>query len=300
VNISLLDIENETSYFNYTIYVGHSWSIKRYPPVLRNGELLRPYDGNDLYIFIVQYYDEDGDRPTLVEVIVENVSHTMWFSAGDPANGEYEYHVDLSEGIYTFYFVASDGLYTVRTENYTAKVPGKVTESEPEDDDWAIFLIVIIAIIIIMIFIFLYVSQRQMKRAKKVEEPQEPEGSKFRGRPQPLSRRGRDDRIRAQLAGKRHLPEKRELYGRRVRRATVPSKFGAPAHKKPGKNPILFEVRSSESCYICLGKIKLGFPAIRCTCGKVYHTSCAARVRKCNNCGTSLTNPESKLGKGRD
>ena len=41
-------------------------------------------------------------------------------------------------------------------------------------------------------------------------------------------------------------------------------------------------------CFICLGKIKQGSPFVMCSCGAIFHRSCAERVGKCPNCGKEL------------
>jgi hypothetical protein len=301
VNITLQDTENGSSYFNFTIFVGKSWSEEKYPPVLRNGELLNPYDGSDLYVFIVQYYDEDGDLPTRIEVVIDNISYSMWFAAGDPTNGEYEYHTGLSNGIYTFYFIASDGYHTVRTENLTAEVPLKESKSESDDSTGIIIFSVIVIIIVIIVFLFLFLSQRQTEPVEVVEVEEKPERLKLKPRREPVEKRKKDDKIRARLAPvSARKPVRRERVTPPVKRPTVPPKLAAPLPVKPGKRPILFEVKDPESCTVCLGNIKRGLPAIRCSCGKTYHTSCAGRVKRCTKCSLSLSNPESKLGGGLD
>jgi predicted nucleic acid-binding Zn-ribbon protein len=40
----------------------------------------------------------------------------------------------------------------------------------------------------------------------------------------------------------------------------------------------------SEKCGICLGAIKTGLLAVKCTCGKFYHDTCAERVGECPSC----------------
>lgn len=40
-------------------------------------------------------------------------------------------------------------------------------------------------------------------------------------------------------------------------------------------------------CDICMGKVKEGFPIIKCSCGKIYHEPCAKRAGKCG-CGVEF------------
>ncbi len=41
-------------------------------------------------------------------------------------------------------------------------------------------------------------------------------------------------------------------------------------------------------CTICLGKFKEGASIVECTCGAVFHKSCATRVKECPECGRKI------------
>jgi cytoskeletal protein RodZ len=73
----------------------------------------------------------------------------------------------------------------------------------------------------------------------------------------------------------------------------------AAAEAEPSE-PFLVKLDESATCNICLGAIKTGLPVVKCTCGKKYHDSCAARVGECPNCDTDISNPISKLDEEDD
>ena len=53
-----------------------------------------------------------------------------------------------------------------------------------------------------------------------------------------------------------------------------------------------FVVHKPIACSVCLGYIKVNSTAYRCTCGKVYHPSCSARVKECPFCGETMGNKD--------
>jgi hypothetical protein len=303
VNVTLNDQENESSYFNFTIHVTIPWEEENFPPVLRNGEVFPPMDGYERFIFIVQYYDENGDRPARIEVVIDNSSHQMWFVAGDPANGEYEFHTDLTGGIYTYYFVASDGEFTVYTENYTTDVPIDDERSKKDDNAFLISLSILIIIIIIIFIIFFILiktnrlawltgeEEHETKSELEDEEETEPELDQ-----EPEDEKSQDDKIMNNISfGKRVDQPKRvvKIPVMKVKAIKVPGSKSLPVKK--GRAPILFRSETKMSCNVCLGSIKKDLPTVKCSCGKTYHRSCANRTVKCPDCGTKLLNPEFKL-----
>jgi hypothetical protein len=52
------------------------------------------------------------------------------------------------------------------------------------------------------------------------------------------------------------------------------------------KKPKFEKAQATEpiKCFICMGKVKPGFPMVKCNCGKTYHEPCAMRAGKCE-CG---------------
>jgi DNA-directed RNA polymerase subunit RPC12/RpoP len=85
--------------------------------------------------------------------------------------------------------------------------------------------------------------------------------------------------------------------------AKLPEKKAAEAvkPKPPAKPPVAVakekayvtryeELKEPKQCNICLGTIKPGLIYAACgKCGKIYHESCATRVRKCPRCDAKFT-----------
>ena len=55
------------------------------------------------------------------------------------------------------------------------------------------------------------------------------------------------------------------------------------------KKPNLFSTDGTVTCQICLGKIKTGELALKCSCRKIFHPTCAVRVNECPICGVVIT-----------
>ena len=47
-------------------------------------------------------------------------------------------------------------------------------------------------------------------------------------------------------------------------------------------------VEEERKCTICLGKFKEEAKIVRCSCGALFHKSCATRVKECPNCGRKI------------
>ncbi|MGC9307805.1 MAG: maltotransferase domain-containing protein [Thermoplasmatota archaeon] len=43
-----------------------------------------------------------------------------------------------------------------------------------------------------------------------------------------------------------------------------------------------------QRCFVCRGKLKVDAAAVQCTCGNIFHRSCAKRVGECPDCGSEL------------
>jgi len=56
--------------------------------------------------------------------------------------------------------------------------------------------------------------------------------------------------------------------------------------EKKSRTFVLYE---SVNCQICMGNIKTGGMAFQCSCGKIYHPTCAVRVGECPMCGELIT-----------
>ena len=79
-------------------------------PVLTNGSV-NPAIGTTATIFTYQinYYDADGNSPTIKNVYIDSASHTMALLSGIASNGTYSYTQMLSEGTHDYFFSFDDG-----------------------------------------------------------------------------------------------------------------------------------------------------------------------------------------------
>jgi hypothetical protein len=63
-----------------------------------------------LFDFFVTYSDGDGDLPSVANIYIDDISHTMDLYSGSGSNGTYDYQTDFSEiGEHNFYFYFEDG-----------------------------------------------------------------------------------------------------------------------------------------------------------------------------------------------
>lgn len=90
------------------------------PPRLSQGTVSPHYGTNTtLFTYQVIYTDLDYDPPTLKQVVIDGVPHTMTYKYGSFSTGAvYEYQTLLPIGNHTFYFQFSDGKATVRLPAY--------------------------------------------------------------------------------------------------------------------------------------------------------------------------------------
>ncbi|MBU1625821.1 hypothetical protein KKB18_00465, partial [bacterium] len=80
-------------------------------PVLSNGGV-DPIEGdqNRLFIFSVNYSDQDGDIPPIKNLVLDGFSYQMNLASGIPSNGKYSLtKFDLDIGTHRFYFEFADG-----------------------------------------------------------------------------------------------------------------------------------------------------------------------------------------------
>ncbi len=62
------------------------------------------------YTFTVRYTDQDGNVPSVKNVVIDGTPHAMSLVSGQlPANGLYSYAMTLSLGSHSFYFYFEDG-----------------------------------------------------------------------------------------------------------------------------------------------------------------------------------------------
>jgi hypothetical protein len=81
----------------------------------------------DTYSYLVHYFDQDGDVPSLKQVIIDGNLQTMTFGWGDSASdGWYRYDTGLTAGSHDCYFYFEDG------RGESARTPFRGTVSGPE------------------------------------------------------------------------------------------------------------------------------------------------------------------------
>lgn len=303
VNISLDDGEGAVVFYNFTINVTML-------PVYTNTrpELILPGvdpgvgDTETEFTFAVQYIDDDGDRPQVILVVIDNNSYDMEFVLGDRANGKYEYTTQLSIGNHTYYFTASDGQETVRTvnltiTNITLALQASIEDSSTETEGFIVISIIIIIIIIIIILImFLILRKRKQSQASEKDLTEGDETTDEESESEDLA--DEDIEIESRLEPEDTPPSKPvklKLKPRKLKKPAIIAPKRKTRLKRPPKRPILLQLDESSTCNVCLGVIKTSLPVIKCTCSKTYHQSCADRIINCPNCDTNLLNPRSKL-----
>ncbi len=81
------------------------------PPTLSSPQV-NPATGRPgvTYTFTVRYTDQDGNVPSVKNVVVDGTPHAMTLVSGQmPANGVYSYAMTLALGSHSFYFYFEDG-----------------------------------------------------------------------------------------------------------------------------------------------------------------------------------------------
>jgi hypothetical protein len=95
------------AYADYT-YAGPAYND---PPQLSSPQV-NPVSGTDgsIYTFTVRYTDQDGDVPTVKNVVLDGAVHAMTLVSGQPpANGWYSFETMLAAGSHGHYFYFEDG-----------------------------------------------------------------------------------------------------------------------------------------------------------------------------------------------
>jgi hypothetical protein len=245
-----------------------------------------------------------------------------------PTNGVYELTTKLSDGTHTYSFEANDGINPSsqsQAETTSAITPSGGTGNGEKDDDkegetdWTIYIVLIVVVIIILIVLFLVVMR--LKKSQKEPEPEarpepEPEpdhgpedkpyyGSSYddydkerydKGYDEPkyqpdVEEDIYDDQYAKPGKGKLPTPVKYEPYEAPAK-GKLPEPvedFGVEEAPAEAGYPTMIRLEDrSLPCGICLGTIKTGLMAVKCTCGKVYHDSCALRVLECPRCDTKF------------
>ena len=81
-------------------------------PVLSNGGV-NPIEGSRTkqFMFHVHYFDQDGDAPTIPNLVLDGIPFRMFLSSGTESNGQYTVtRFDMTEGTHSFYFEFADGV----------------------------------------------------------------------------------------------------------------------------------------------------------------------------------------------
>jgi hypothetical protein len=97
---------------NFTLNITGPDCTTGNPPVLSNGTVspASDYYGTQ-FEYNVDYYDEDGDAPSVIQVNIDGTDQDMTLDSGSADNGTYRYRTrDITQDIaHTYYFYAEDG-----------------------------------------------------------------------------------------------------------------------------------------------------------------------------------------------
>ncbi len=204
-----------------------------------------------------------------------------------------------------------------------ANGPSNGNGDKEGETNWTIYIVLVVVVIIILIVLFLVVM-RLKKSKKEPEHEREPEhepelepepdhgpedkpyyGSGYedydrdkysKGYDEPeyrpdIEKDIYDDQYTKPVKGKMPTPVKYEPY-KAPDKGKFPEPvedFGVEEGPAVAGNPTVIRLEDrSLPCGICLGTIKTGLIAVKCTCGKVYHDSCALRVLECPRCDTKF------------
>jgi hypothetical protein len=150
-------------------------------PELSNPELTVTEGDTELeFTFSIHYQDANGDQPEYVRVVIDGVEHDMELILGDPpADGDYEFKINLSKATHQYHFTASDGIETVKTNDLTKSYSGEEDGDDDgdgeEDNTWLFALIgIIIVVIVVLVLLFVFLKKKKGEEEPPVEEPQAP------------------------------------------------------------------------------------------------------------------------------
>ena len=99
------DNQQAYGYVDY-VYMGPAYD---HPPVLSNPQV-NPALGtsSDAFGYLVYYNDQDGDAPSIKDVVIDGSAHAMTLMSGSASNGWYSYDTGLAVGGHTYYFSFRD------------------------------------------------------------------------------------------------------------------------------------------------------------------------------------------------
>ncbi|MCK5559791.1 MAG: hypothetical protein KAJ51_04335, partial [Thermoplasmata archaeon] len=167
VNVTVFDGEDGWDYHNFVLTVSTEPIEENNAPVLTNAKMT-PSEGDidTEFTFSVHYYDEDGDTPASIQVVIDGERKTMGLKAGENASdGIYEYSIKLSEGNHTYYFTASDGEDAIDTDTFITSNIDKVGKASQDQSlwDWLIWVVIIVIILIVVAVLFVYKKRKEEK-----------------------------------------------------------------------------------------------------------------------------------------
>jgi hypothetical protein len=181
VNISVMDFDLCIDFHNFTLMVLPEPVIENNKPRLMNFKITpQKGDTETEFTFTVYYSDADSEPPTIIQVVIDNISYNLKLQPGESAyRGEYEFKTTLTEGEHTYYFTASDGRDGVRSNDFKTPSINKPQEKEEKveaNNSIALVAAIVIIIIIMLILIFLLIQDKKKKETDKTEiEQAQPE-----------------------------------------------------------------------------------------------------------------------------
>jgi uncharacterized protein YjbI with pentapeptide repeats len=165
VNISVTDGAGGWDFHNFTLTVIDVSFIRNKPPILSNVSVT-PSKGNikTIFTFSIHYFDPDGDLPSLIQIVIDDIPRNMKLKTGENAsNGVYELSTTLTKGDHSYYFMASDGSEIIKTNITTIPNIKDINKIEREDITWLWIVIIVICIILFITFIWVYKTKESRK-----------------------------------------------------------------------------------------------------------------------------------------
>ncbi|NTU51793.1 MAG: C1 family peptidase, partial [Candidatus Aminicenantes bacterium] len=116
------DNQQAYGYVDY-VYTGPAYD---HPPVLSNPQV-NPALGtsSDTFGYLVYYNDQDGDAPSIKDVVIDGSAHAMTLMSGSASSGWYSYDTGLAVGSHDYHFSFRD------SRGATARAPLAGTLSGP-------------------------------------------------------------------------------------------------------------------------------------------------------------------------
>ena len=167
VNVTVTDGENGWDFHNFTLKVLKKAVQFNTAPQLLNASMT-PKEGDvkTEFTFSVNYYDEDGDVPVFIQLVIGDATYNIKLkSFENTSNGTYEYKITLPEGTHNYYFIAFDGSETVKTNNMTTAYIKKIAGVSTEETFW-FWLFLVVIIIMIIAFVIPVILDKKRKAVK--------------------------------------------------------------------------------------------------------------------------------------